>query len=154
LWKSEFQEKNPFHWDRSLIFHPVSNLLGVAFETCVKGLLICRGETAPHTHDLEKLLSRLSDRELEARLDESLHNLRVPQELLDLNDSKERSDITAMYRRHALHVHLLTKLYHRPYASRYPVLGGHSLPDVDAVRRITTVAQQVLEKEVRRWTPS
>jgi len=153
LWTAEFADKHPFHWDKSLIFHPLSHLLGVGLEAAIKGLLACRGVKVPRTHNLEKLLSTLNDNNVEERFSNCLQDLSVPQELFESNKDKPREEIEAMYRRHHIHVHLLNRLYDRPYATRYPVLGGHALPDSIAIQRITQTAQQVLSDEIRNWRP-
>jgi hypothetical protein len=153
LWIAEFEGKHPFHWDKSLIFRPISQLLGVALETGVKGLLVCRGTAAPKKHDLEDLLDRLSDPNLEQSMNDGLQSILVPKELYDFNPDKPRDEIDAMYRRHHLHVQLLNNLYDRPFASKYPMLGGFTLPDPIAIRLIVLTIQNALDAEKRRWRP-
>ncbi|MGC9418552.1 MAG: hypothetical protein ACP5EN_06210 [Rhodovulum sp.] len=54
LWQAEFQDKHPFHWDKYLIFHPLANMLGIALETGLKGLLVCRQRDFPEPMILKR----------------------------------------------------------------------------------------------------
>ena len=42
IWSNEFKDKHHFYWDKALIFHPITQLLGLALETSMKGLLISK----------------------------------------------------------------------------------------------------------------
>jgi hypothetical protein len=154
LWESEFADRHPFNWDKSLIFHPISHILGLTLETAMKGLLVCRSAKSSHSHDLEDLLRHLDDPKLETSLDESLHGLVVPQDLLDANEHTSPLEIEAMYRRHHIHFHLLNQIYKKPYATRYPVIGGIALPDPVALAKMSLVVQEALGGESRSWRPA
>jgi hypothetical protein len=154
IWLSNFEQVHPFHWDKSLIFHPISNLLGVCIETSIKGLLVCRGLNCPRTHNIEKLLNLLGDNELELTIAKDLSGLSIPEEVRDANSDKDRPTLEAMYRRHHYHIHMLNRVYDRPFASRYPVLGGHCLPDLFALRIIADRLSKELHLEMRHWHPS
>lgn len=153
LWGSEFADRHPFHWDKSLVFHPISHILGLALETAMKGLLVCRGAKSGHSHDLEELLRLIDDPALEVSLTRCLDSLVVPQELLDANQTS-RSEIEAMYRQHPIHFHLLNQIYNKPYATRYPVIGGIALPDPVAMAALIRVIQETLSSEARSWRPT
>jgi len=153
IWKQGFDGLNEFQWDKSLIFHPVSQLLGVALETSLKGLLVCRQGKAPWGHDLEKLLGKLDDSDLSNRFDDALEELPLSQAFKEANPTAEIVELERVYRQHGLHVHLLNLVYAPPFASRYPILGGHCLPDPSAFDRIIEVALNALAQEERAWKP-
>lgn len=151
IWNAEFKDKNRFHWNKNLIFHPISQTLGVALETSIKGLLICRTGKAKKTHDLEKLFRNLNDAELEKEIAESLSKITAPEAYFLLNSEKSKQEVSDFYRSAEIQIQLLNRVYDRPFASRYPVLGGHSLPDPEAVRVICAVICNVLRDECRNW---
>ncbi|WP_170363340.1 HEPN domain-containing protein [Ruegeria arenilitoris] len=153
LWKSEFENQNRVNWDLALIFHPLSQLLGVALETSLKGLIACRSEVPPKTHSISKLFQKLGDHDLEKRIEAQLQNLSVPKEIQEANNSMDIQELTEAYRRHHIHVDLLDRVYDRPFMSRYPILGGHSLPDAIALIAIADTVLSKLNVEKRRWQP-
>ncbi|MGC9418553.1 MAG: hypothetical protein ACP5EN_06215 [Rhodovulum sp.] len=105
------------------------------------------------THDLETLLSSLDDSSLEGRFSQALSGLEVPHELLEMNPGKPRQNIEEMYHRHHIHLRQLNLVYARPYASRYPMIGGHMLPNPLAIGKITEIVQDTLREEARNWRP-
>ncbi len=153
LWKNEFETKNAFYWDKSLIFHPVSQLLGVALETSIKGLLVLRNGKANWIHDIEELFGSLDDPILCGKIEQKLQSITVPSIYYDIKKDKDRADVEATHRRHGFHIQLLNRVYDRPFASRYPVLGGHSLPDPVAIEVIIQVLLNELKDETRDWRP-
>jgi hypothetical protein len=127
--------------------------LGVSLETAIKGLIACRGAHVPRKHDLTALLAGISDAELTSSLDASLQGLEVPEELFDANPDSSRSEIVGFYRRHRFHFEMINAVYASPYATRYPVLGGHVLPDALALSRLARVLQQRVDLELPAWRP-
>ncbi len=153
IWKEEFASQNRFNWDVALLFHPVSHLLGVSVETALKGLISCYGKQIPRTHDLEKLLKEVTGEDLLQRLDLALFELPVPEDILEANPKQTKGEIEGFYRAHYFHFEMLNRLYNRPYATRYPVLGGHVLPDALAVGKMAAVLLDRLAVASRNWRP-
>jgi hypothetical protein len=150
VWELHFQSQPPDSWDWSLLLHPISQLLGIALETALKGLLICRKGGAPATHDLESLVGALSDGLFESELSLSLHNLEIPQIFIDLNPNSPKPEMEAVYRRHHIHVATLNLLYDHPFASRYPVDNGKAgLNGFDPIAAylLTSFVQELLHQE-------
>ena len=152
IWDNAFAPLHPFHHDFSLPLHSVSHLLGVAIETSIKGLLVCRDKEVPKTHNLEKLMGLLGDSLIEAKIASKLCTLEVPQKLLDANPDKSRVELESQYRQHKFHVFTINLLYDRPFATRYPVLDNHSVPNSTALREIAQVLQSQLRIEMRNWS--
>lgn len=148
IWQAEFSGKAPLQWNIALLFHPLSSLFGIAIETAMKGLLSCRGHDTPRSHDLVDLLERIQTADLRCTINKSIENLCVPDDLIELNRSFDRSDVESAYRGIDFHIDILNKLYDRPFAARYPVLGGHSLPDPMALRPIAQILQRQLQDEI------
>ena len=149
--KSELEGKHPFHWDMGLIFHPLSNLFGVAIETSIKGLLVCRDRSVPKSHNLKKLYSLLDDASLTSALISDLQSVPVPRAIMDANPKRSVAELEAFYRQPHFHIEMLNRVYDRPFATRYPVLGGHSLPDPTALHLVSTRIWRVLSVESRTW---
>ena len=153
IWMAGFSHKDPFCWDTSLILHPISQLLGIALETAVKGLLACREPDPPRIHDLEQLLNKIDDKELLECFAASMADLIGPEAIYEANPNIDRANVDAKYRSHWLHVKSLNLVYNKPYATRYPDLGGRSTPNPLAARKIIVIVQERLKKEKRNWTP-
>ncbi len=153
IWRTEFALKHRFYWDKSQIMHPISQLLGVSIETSVKGLLSCAGQNVPRTHDLVKLVAQGVDGEQKDRIDRSLVNLEVPPALIEANPGATLEDIQSFYFRHSFHIEMLNNVYDRPFAARYPVLGGHTLPDPVALERVAKLLVDDLRERSRNWRP-
>jgi hypothetical protein len=151
VWDTNFGSKARADWDWSLLIHPLSQLLGIAFETALKGLLIFRNGHSPATHNLKDLMLALSDNELEDQLTGALSTVDVQQIMLDTNPGASRDELEALYRRHHLHIETLNLLYDRPFASRYPVDNGKdgvNLFDPVAAYLMITVVQGRLSQEL------
>lgn len=155
IWNAKFSEVSRSEWDLALLFHPVSHLLGVSLETAMKGLLSCRGmhDLKKLKHDLNKIFALASDPALVADIDACLVDLVVPEEIFDANPDIPRIEVEALYRNHRFHMDMINRIYDHPYATRYPVLGGHSLPDPIALKRITLALQARLLPASRQWRP-
>jgi hypothetical protein len=153
VWDLHFQSQPQASWDWSLLLHPISQLLGVSFETALKGLLICRKGEAPASHNLKDLVDKLSGDGFEDQLSQSLGSLDIPQVFIDLNPKASQQELEEVYRRHHLHVETLNMLYDRPYASRYPVDDGRAgLNGFDPIAAylLATFVQGLLDQEKPR----
>ncbi len=151
LFESEFAGVHRFNWDFGLLFHPLSQLYGVAIETAFKGILVCRGKSFKRSHDLEALHNQLEDQNLEDDLKYDLSGIEVPNDIRDSNPNTPIDELEEFYRSPGFHVHLLNLVYNKPYATRYPVIGGHSLPDPFALKAISHRLVLVLHDECRDW---
>ena len=151
IWEARFANTHRFRWDLATLLHPVSHLLGVSLETALKGLLSCRSGNVPRTHNLMDLLRKVSDSDILSSLDTELVELPVPPDLFEVNPEASPAEIEGFYRRHHFHFDMLNAVYDRPYATRYPVLGGPALPDAIALHRLIRVLQERLSLDASRW---
>lgn len=134
------------------MLHPVSNILGVAIETALKGMLSSHKQSIPFKHDLEFLLEEVAkhDSGLEAILTSCLGGIQVAYGIIAANPDKPSEEVCAMYRRHHIHFLSLNRMYDRPFAARYPVARGHILPDAIALGRIAGTLQDRLRELIER----
>jgi len=153
IWQAEFADKHWFYWDKFLIISPVAHLMGVSLETAIKGRLACCGPF-PTVHDLVELLNLLQDESLENECKEAFLALDRAQIIFNMADPNPDPDaLEKAYRSHLYHVRTLNALYGKPYATRYPVIGVHSSPNLQAIREIILILHRKLETESRRWCP-
>lgn len=147
IWHSKFETTPRYNWKSGLFFYPTLHLLGVSFETALKGLLICKAGKAKQTHDLEKLHYELLDEELRKILDGAVANISVPPEFVSLNSDKP-DEFIAAYRRHDIHVAMLNKNHNQPFATRYPTNNGMTMPDLIALKEILKCLLNQLNSEI------
>ena len=132
-----------------VVVHPLSQLLGLALEICLKGLLVARGNKPPHVHDLEKLFGSLNDTHLEQQISQSLRCLKLPEDLLVTNGHTDPVELEAMYRRHHIHIASLNSVYNATFISRYPSAKSFMMPNVEALIKIIKTTQSALNDETR-----
>ena len=146
VWDNQFLGKPNEAWDMKLIVHPMSQLLGLALETSVKGMIVANGKNPSHTHDLVKLFKTLQDRKLERKIAEDIQGLELPPEIREANPTATETELVGMYRRHHIHIAALNSVYDRPFISRYPSKEGFMKPDLEALFSIATTVQSELNK--------
>ncbi|SLN47538.1 hypothetical protein ROA7450_02355 [Roseovarius albus] len=154
IWNSEFSGKNPFFWNKPMILRPLSQLLGVAIEASLKGLISSRGDKPPKTHCISKLFQDLADTKLEAAINLKLRGMVLPEEVAINNPNLDNEELKKLYRQLKTHIELLDLVYSRPFVSRYPILGVHSMPDVPALIIIAEEFQNRLDIEKSNWVPN
>ena len=151
IWEAEFANRHRFYWDKLLILRPLSQLVGVSLETSLKGLIACRGIDNSKTHSISKLFEILDDPNLEAEISALLQNVELPEELVEVNEHLEADELAKLYRTLGIHVDLLDRVYDRPYVSRYPYLGSHAAPDIEALMIVIQALQLRLREEKKTW---
>jgi hypothetical protein len=137
-----------------LLLHPISQVLGLALETSIKGLQSCRTGRYSRGHNLISLYQELNDNQLSETINNKLEGIQVPKDFLDANTEKlGESNTLRGYRSDWLQIRLLNGVYDAPYISRYPPEEAFSLPNPLAIEIIVTTILSTLNSEIRSREP-